>query len=170
MPRSVVNFKSTNVRLLYHLFDRLFGWEALAPRSRSGRWPMEPRSDRHQVAIWDWPGHLAVWSWGRGPVLLLLHGPGGGAGDLTPLFDPLVAAGYRAVAPDLPGHGDSDGDPLDLPARADAVAAIARLIGPVRAIVGMADGLVDYRLDADPAALEGLLAFLDDGFPAANVA
>ncbi|MEO3434886.1 alpha/beta fold hydrolase [Inquilinus sp. CAU 1745] len=128
----------------------------------------EPSSERHQLTIWDWPGHLAVWSWGRGPVLLLLHGPGGGAGDLAPLVDPLVATGYRVVAPDLPGHGDSDGDPHD---SADAVAVITRLVGPIRATAGMADGLVDYRLtDSGPAALDRLLACLDDEVPTAKVA
>lgn len=148
MFRYLRNLKSTNVRLEFALPD--------------------PFSERHQLAIWDWPGHLAVWSWGRGPVLLLLHGPRGLAGDFAPLVDPLVAAGYRVVAPDLPGHGDSDGDP---DSSADAVAAIARLVGPIRAVVGMADGPVDYRLtDFGSAALAGLLAYLDDQVPAAKVA
>lgn len=167
MLQRIARFKSTNVRLLY----RLFGWDMEIQSPRSRPWRLEPRSDRHQLALWDWPGHLAVWSWGRGPMLLLLHGRGGHAGDLAPLVDSLVAAGYRVLAVDLPGHGDSDGDPRDSSAQGDAVAAIVRLVGPVRAIAGMADGLVDHRLaDAGPAALDGLLAFLDDDLPAAKVA
>jgi len=45
--------------------------------------------------------------WGRGPTVLLAHGWGGHSGQMTPLVDPLVAAGYRVVAIDFPGHGES---------------------------------------------------------------
>src|SRR5687767_9628102 len=43
-------------------------------------------------------------SWGEGPVVLLVHGWGGHSGQLWKWVDPLVRAGYQAVAVDLPGH------------------------------------------------------------------
>jgi pimeloyl-ACP methyl ester carboxylesterase len=47
--------------------------------------------------------------WGEGPTVLLAHGWGGHSGQMTALVDPAVAAGFRAVAIDLPGHGESAG-------------------------------------------------------------
>jgi 2-succinyl-6-hydroxy-2,4-cyclohexadiene-1-carboxylate synthase len=41
----------------------------------------------------------------RAPAVVLLHGFGGSGDDWSPLAGNLVAAGYRVVAPDLPGHG-----------------------------------------------------------------
>ncbi len=48
-------------------------------------------------------------AWGEGPTLLLVHGWGGHSGQMTALVGPAVAAGLRAVAIDLPGHGESAG-------------------------------------------------------------
>ena len=42
--------------------------------------------------------------------MLLLHGFTGSPWDLRPLGDALASAGYRAVCPLLPGHGDSPGE------------------------------------------------------------
>lgn len=50
---------------------------------------------------------------GDGPPIVLLHGQGGFAGLWLPVI-PVLSAGHRVVAPDLPGLGAStvDGDPL----------------------------------------------------------
>jgi len=39
------------------------------------------------------------------PAVLLLHGFAGAGDEWGPISDALVAAGYRTIAPDLPGHG-----------------------------------------------------------------
>ncbi|MFN8400538.1 MAG: alpha/beta hydrolase [Anaerolineales bacterium] len=55
-------------------------------------------------------GELAVTTWGEsGPAVLLMHGWGGARAQMTGFVEPLLAAGYRAVAYDQPAHGDSDG-------------------------------------------------------------
>lgn len=41
------------------------------------------------------------------PVIVLLHGSPGSAGDFDRVVPPLLAAGYRVVRPDLPGFGAS---------------------------------------------------------------
>lgn len=41
------------------------------------------------------------------PVIVLLHGLGASRHDWVTVTPPLVARGYRVVAPDLRGHGDS---------------------------------------------------------------
>jgi 4,5:9,10-diseco-3-hydroxy-5,9,17-trioxoandrosta-1(10),2-diene-4-oate hydrolase len=45
---------------------------------------------------------------GQGPVVLLLHGLGTSLVTWAQNIQPLAAAGYRVLALDLPGHGDSD--------------------------------------------------------------
>lgn len=44
---------------------------------------------------------------GRGEVLLLLHGMGGSSETWRSVIGPLSGS-YRVIAPDLPGHGESD--------------------------------------------------------------
>jgi len=44
---------------------------------------------------------------GGGPPVLLLHGNPGSHADFDPLAERLAQAGFRAVAPDRPGHGRS---------------------------------------------------------------
>lgn len=46
---------------------------------------------------------------GAGPPVILVHGLGLSAGLWKPHLALLAAAGYRAIAPDLPGFGRSDG-------------------------------------------------------------
>lgn len=46
---------------------------------------------------------------GDGPVVLLLPGYTGSKEDFAPLLDPIAAAGFEAVAIDLPGQQDSPG-------------------------------------------------------------
>jgi pimeloyl-ACP methyl ester carboxylesterase len=52
-------------------------------------------------------GRLALWEGGRGPALLLLHGANN-EGALFVSVAPRLAAKYRVLIPDLPGHGESD--------------------------------------------------------------
>src|SRR3954462_14670421 len=50
---------------------------------------------------------VAVWTWGHGPTVLLVHGWGGYGGQMQALVDPLVRAGYEVVVFDAPAHGES---------------------------------------------------------------
>ena len=88
-----------------------------------------------------WSGHrIAGESWGDGPPVYLVHGWGGCRAHLGVFVKPLVEAGHRVIAFDLPSHNESD--PGDLkPGRttvvecAEAVQAMVRTHGPARAIV-----------------------------------
>jgi pimeloyl-ACP methyl ester carboxylesterase len=51
----------------------------------------------------------AVLEAGAGPDIVLLHGPGEYAAGWSEVFEPLAAT-HHVVAPDLPGHGESQAD------------------------------------------------------------
>lgn len=97
------------------------------------------------------------WSWGEGPVVLLVHGWEGRGSQLTAFVRPLVAAGYRVVTYDAPAHGASDGSRSSLPhftwalrGVADATGAphaiIAHSLGCAAVTLALRDGLAASRL------------------------
>lgn len=64
-------------------------------------------SDLEQVDVRA-NGHvLSAYVFGQGPPLLFLHGLGGSKLSWLPILAPL-AQRYRIIAPDLPGHGESE--------------------------------------------------------------
>lgn len=88
-------------------------------------------------------GHrVTVYSWGEGPVVVLVHGWGGHAGHMAGLVDPLVNAGYRVVAPDVPGHGRSEGRRSSALHAAVTVEEIDGLLGPLAGLVAHSFGAV----------------------------
>jgi len=85
-------------------------------------------------------GRIAAWSWGRGPSVLLLHGWGGHAGQLAPFVAPLRRRGFRVVAFDLPGHGESSGRQASIRHFARAIGEGAEAFGPLAGIVAHSFG------------------------------
>jgi pimeloyl-ACP methyl ester carboxylesterase len=99
-----------------------------------------------------WSGHrVAGEAWGQGPTVYLVHGWGGCRAHLGVFVKPLVQAGHRVIAFDLPAHNDSDTGAL-APGRThlvectEAVTAFVRTHGPARAVVA-------HSLGAKAAAL-----------------
>jgi pimeloyl-ACP methyl ester carboxylesterase len=86
-------------------------------------------------------GELRAWEWGsEGPRVLLVHGWEGRGSQLAALVGPLVARGFRVVAFDMPGHGDSPGSMASFFHFARAVARMAEAVGPLHAIVAHSMG------------------------------
>lgn len=135
---------------------RLFWWlERVAPAVGS-RWAVElwctppvlessfkmppgVPPGRSVEAFWD--GHrVAGEEWGEGPPVYLVHGWGGQRAHLAVFVKPLVEAGYRVIAFDLPSHNESDRGAL-APGRttaiecADAITAMIEAHGPAHAVV-----------------------------------
>ncbi len=78
---------------------------------------------------------MRVWSWGEGPTVLLVHGWNGRATQLGSLVEPLVARGYRVVAFDAIGHGESIGSQSSLPELANCIRQVVEELGGVFAII-----------------------------------
>ena len=80
-------------------------------------------------------------------IVVLLHGRNGRKEDLLPVAERFVAAGFRCLIPDLPGHGDS---PLRVMAFGSSTfeRTLPRQI--------LADAREHFHLPDEPAALWGL--------------
>jgi pimeloyl-ACP methyl ester carboxylesterase len=78
---------------------------------------------------------LAVYSWGEGPVILLAHGWNGRATQFWGFINPLLEAGFRVVAFDLPAHGQSAGKSTDLFKIAESMQQVANEYGPVHGVI-----------------------------------
>jgi pimeloyl-ACP methyl ester carboxylesterase len=89
--------------------------------------------ERRRIAFED--DSLVVYRWGEGPSVLLVHGWGGSAGQLTPWVEPLLQAGFSVLAFDAPGHGISSGSWLAIPRYAAAIQEVEADVGPLHAIV-----------------------------------
>ena len=84
---------------------------------------------------------LAVDSWGAGKTVLMVHGWNGRGAQLGAFVPELVRAGYRVVTFDTPAHGRSPGRATNLPEISEAILAVARVCGPLHAVVGHSFGV-----------------------------
>lgn len=78
---------------------------------------------------------MQLWSWGEGPTVLLVHGWNGRSTQLGGFVEPLVERGYRVVAFDSLGHGDSDGKQSSLPEFANCIRQVVDELGGVYGII-----------------------------------
>lgn len=82
-----------------------------------------------------------AWSWGEGPLVVLVHGWSGRAGQMAPLAARIAALGFRVVALDVTGHGDSPGKHTHWRYFLRDIPALERRLGePVYAYVGHSAG------------------------------
>jgi pimeloyl-ACP methyl ester carboxylesterase len=87
-------------------------------------------------------GELAAWEWGGPgrPLVGLLHGWEGHGAQLGAFAAPLVAAGFRVLTFDAPGHGDSPSDECSAPLIGRLVVAMEPQVGPFFALVAHSMG------------------------------
>ncbi len=102
-----------------------------------------------------------------GPVALLLHGVPNSSYLFRDVLGPVAAAGWRAIAPDLPGYGDS---PLAPPStwerHVEAVERFRRELGLERVALVVHDwgGLIGLRWACDHPEAVSALVISDTGF------
>jgi len=76
---------------------------------------------------------VAIYIWGKGPVVLFVHGWSGRGSQVTAFVEPLTAAGFQVVSVDAPGHGETPGDSTNILECAAVVQAVSTHYGPVYA-------------------------------------
>jgi pimeloyl-ACP methyl ester carboxylesterase len=151
---TIVRLKMSPVRTAFAVLGRAAPGLAAAwaldlfftPRGRRGSRRIRALlSDARRVDLRVDGGRLAAWSWGEGPAIYLVHGWAGVGGQLAAFVPPLVAAGFRVVTFDAPGHGDSAG----------RRSSIVHFAGALRALVekqGRAYAAVAHSLGAAAVA------------------
>lgn len=70
-----------------------------------------------------------AWAWGDGPLVILVHGWNGRAAQLAPLAQKLASQGFRCVAIEVSGHGDSPGARPEWTHFIDDIAALTQSLG-----------------------------------------
>lgn len=108
---------------------------------------------RMQVKGYD----VAVYSWGDGPPVLLVHGWNGRGSQLGSFVEPLRRAGQRVIAVDFPAHGQTAGKQTNLFEMVAVLEEIGDRYGPFT-------GVIAHSLGVTAVAMA-----LADGFPAARV-
>lgn len=106
------------------------------------------RPEEADVLSWGRPftvphalGDLSAWRWGEGPRVVLVHGWGGSAAQMTPFVQPLVEAGHEVVAVDFAGHGRSPGSQGSIPDVARTLVALVQQVGPVDTVLAHSLGV-----------------------------
>jgi pimeloyl-ACP methyl ester carboxylesterase len=133
-----------SLRLLFatlgRLFPRLMGRWAYSLWFRTRRFPesaagkrIAGKAQRDTMMVNDIP--VAVYSWGEGPIVLFIHGWSGRGSQVAAFAEPLVAAGYKVMSVDAPGHGETPGDRTNILECATVVQAFNHRYGPVYAAI-----------------------------------
>jgi pimeloyl-ACP methyl ester carboxylesterase len=89
------------------------------------------------------PRGNVAWTWGEGPLVVLIHGWNGRAAQMAPLAASIAAQGFRCACIDVTGHGDSPGSRTAWRYFIDDIAELVRDLGesPLALIGHSAGGL-----------------------------
>lgn len=140
-------------RLAFHFFCTPF------------RYPEPPRetqvlreAERFSISFQDI--HLAAYAWGQGPTVLLVHGWSGRGSQLGAFVEPLVAAGHRVVAFDLPAHGRTSGRRTNALVATEAVLRVGEELGPLRGVIAHSFGALCTTLALRDGLNAGRVAYV----------
>ncbi|MBA1146177.1 alpha/beta hydrolase [Ectothiorhodospiraceae bacterium WFHF3C12] len=126
-------------------------------------------SARHEVTVDTLT--VPAWARGEGPTVFLIHGWERDHRAMGGFVRPLLAAGFRVVAPDLPAHGEAEGVYAPLPLLARAISALSRVFGQPQAVIAHSVGGAMSVLAAESYGLRpGRMILLGTPIGAANYA
>jgi pimeloyl-ACP methyl ester carboxylesterase len=109
------------------------------PNTSTRHWEAEFEGfKRREISV---EGHcVPFWVKGDGPLVLLVHGWERDHFAMGGFVAPLLDAGYRVAALDLPGHGEVEGGSAPLPLLAKSIAAVASVLDQPCAVVAHSIG------------------------------
>ncbi|HPV23336.1 MAG TPA: alpha/beta hydrolase [Casimicrobium sp.] len=121
---------------------------ATPPRHAPRAWETQLLERADHCALTVGAHTIPVYSWGRGRTVLLVHSWGGRAMQMGRFVQPLVEAGFRPVAFDLPAHGLGATGETDMVDCAAAIGAVKRGIGPIHGTIAHSFGVMATLLAA----------------------
>jgi esterase/lipase len=83
---------------------------------------------------------IQCYEWGKGPVVLLVHGWAGRASQFRKIIEALIVAGYKVVGFDGPAHGESEGKSTNIIEFENVLRKIYEVTGVPEAIVAHSFG------------------------------
>ena len=116
------------------------------------------RAERFSIPFQD--SHLAAYAWGQGPTVLLVHGWSGRGSQLGAFVEPLVAAGHRVVAFDLPAHGRTPGRRTNALVATEAVLRVGEELGPLHGVIAHSFGALCTTLALRDGLDAGRVAYV----------
>ena len=78
---------------------------------------------------------IPVYSWGQGPLVVLMHGWSGSGTQYRYFIPELVAAGFRVICFDAPEHGSNPGRKTHMLRFSASLIAIQKLLGQIDTVV-----------------------------------
>ncbi len=153
VPESIgqfrLNRKQRLLRSALHLLNQVSPAAAaeyaaflfLRPRRKSVTYIDRLPEGSNKIEIFHNLKKLTAYSWGSGDrTVLLIHGWESHLGRMTPLVMPLVQAGFRVVALNSPGHGQSPQLLTNIYDVGEALRSAVEQLGSVYAIVANSFG------------------------------
>lgn len=111
------------------------------PRYKEPAWEAQFSDSAERQVIQSEGKNVVVYSWGLGDKkILLCHAWGGRGTQLAKFIESLVAAGYRVVAFDAPGHGRSSGRSTDMMEYSAAIHAVEKYLDGFDALLAHSFG------------------------------
>lgn len=92
------------------------------------------RSERFTVTAGS--KQVECYTWGTGPLILLVHGWAGRASQFRSFIHRFTDAGYKVVSFDAPAHGLSKGSQTTIIDFKDVILALKNALGEPRAVIG----------------------------------
>ena len=134
-------------RAAFQLFSRVPRSGKVSDKERAALEKAEPimqEGRRHRLNLegggWVTAYDFASPQGRRAPTVLVLHGWRSRAAHMSGFIAGLTQSGFRVIALDLPGHGESSGRYLNMANAVSAVRAADQWFGPFSAIVGHSFG------------------------------
>lgn len=115
-------------RWAYHLWFRTRRYPEWAAGRRAAKTAV-----RETLRVDGMP--VAVYRWGDGPIVLFVHGWSGRGTQVAAFIRPLLQAGYRVMAVDAPGHGETPGSRTNILECARVLQAFVQQYGPVHGAI-----------------------------------
>lgn len=140
----------TPFRILDKVWPRLSTRLALKRFTTPRRWPMpawEQEIARRAKTITLAGGHEGL-SWGKGPIVLLVHGWEGRVTQLGRFIEPLVGRGFRVIGFTAPGHGAQPGKALNVIEYARFLQRIVAEHAPLHGVIAHSMGASSFAFAA----------------------
>jgi pimeloyl-ACP methyl ester carboxylesterase len=118
-------------------------------------------ADPFQLATTE--GKMAAWSWGRGPLVFMLHGWEGRGTQMGGIISALVEQGFQVVAWDGPGHGDSPGFTADPLMFANTLMGAEQQLGSPHAVISHSMGAISTNIAMRRGFSTNCLVFMGPG-------